>query len=278
MKFRSILVAVVGVLIVTSSAQASVTFTGDFETGDLSQWNYRQYCNDDATVYPYDSAPDWPAPVDGTYALRMSVADTHVLLGATMDCDAQSGNPRGQLMGDKTGPESLGPGDDRWESWWVLIPSDFPLVSGRNWFVLQQDFGSPFSGSPPVAFDIKDDGAGANQFVMDVCNDGCGAVATVWDGPTIEPDRWYHFVVHKAFSRSEYSGIVQLWLNGERQTFVNGSRRYFTRTLHANCTCTPTDRYRFYLANYRADPLSSDPVTIYFDGATIATSPWDIDF
>ena len=81
MKFRSILVAVVGVLIVTSSAQASVTFTGDFETGDLSQWNYRQYCNDDATVYSSDSAPDWPAPVDGTYALRMSVADTHVCSG-----------------------------------------------------------------------------------------------------------------------------------------------------------------------------------------------------
>ena len=150
----------------------------------------------------------------------------------------QSGNPRGQVMGDRTGAESLGPGDDRWESLWVQIPSDFPLVSERNWFVLQQDFGSPYSGSPPVAFDIKDDGTGANHFVMDVCHDGCAAVATAWDGPTIEPDRWYHFVVHKAFSRSDYAGMVQLWLDGERQTFVNGSRRYFTRTLHANCTCT----------------------------------------
>ena len=39
MRFRSILIAVVGLLVATSSAQASVTFTGDFETGDLSQWN-----------------------------------------------------------------------------------------------------------------------------------------------------------------------------------------------------------------------------------------------
>jgi hypothetical protein len=278
MRFRSILVAIVGVLIVTSSAQASVTFTGDFETGDLSQWNYLQYCNDDATVYSSASAPDWPAPVDGNYALRMSVADTHVLIGATMDCAAQSGNPRGQIMGNRTGPQSLGPGDDRWESWWVLIPPDFPVVDDGNWFVVQEDFGSPFSGSPPVAIDIEADGSGANQFVMNVCHDGCGTVRTAWSGPTIEPNHWYHFVVHKVFNKSDYTGSVQLWVDGSRQTFVNGSRRYFTRTLHANCTCTPSDEYRFYLNNYRADALSPDPVTVYFDGAKIGTSPWDIDF
>jgi hypothetical protein len=276
MRFRSVLIAVVGLLTVTSSAYGSVTFTGDFETGDLSQWNYRQYCNDDATVYSSASAPDWPAPVDGTYALRMSVADTHVLVGATMDCAAQSGNPRGQVMADRTGPQSLGPGDDKWESWSVLIPSDFPLVRGGSWFVMQQDFGSPFTGSPPVAFDIKDDGTGTNQFVMDVCHDACGAVTTAWSGPQIEPDRWYRFVVHKYFSRSDNTGTVQLWLDGERQTFANGSRRYSTRTVHANCTCSPTDRYRFDLTNYRADALDPDPVTVYFDGAEIGTNPWDV--
>jgi hypothetical protein len=276
MRFRSVLIAVVGLLMATSSAYGSVTFTGDFETGDLSQWNYKQYCNDDATTYSAESQPDWPAPAQGTYALQLSVADTHVLLGATMDCAAASGNPRGQLLADRSGPESLGPGDDRWEAWSVLIPSDFPLVSGGNWFVVQQDFGSPFSGSPPVAFDIKDDGTGANQFVMDVCHDACGGVTTAWSGPQIEPDRWYRFVVHKYFSRSDNTGTVQLWLDGERQTFANGSRRYYTRTLHANCTCISTDRYRFYLNNYRADALSSDPVTVYFDGAEIGTNPWDV--
>ena len=278
MRIHSILVAIVGVLIVTSSAQASVTLTGDFETGDLSQWNYQQYCNDDATVYSSESAPDWPAPVDGSYALRMSVADTHVLLGATMDCAAQSGNPRGQLLGDRTGPQSLGPGDDKWESWWVQIPSGFPLVSDRNWFVLQEDYGAPFSGSPPVAFDIKDNGFGANRFVMDVCPDGCWAVGTAWWGPAIEPDHWYHFVVHKVFSTSDTEGTVELWVDDQPQTFVDGSTSYHTRTLHANCTCTQSDAYRFYLNNYRADALSPDPVTVYFDGAKIGTSPWDIDF
>ena len=83
-----------------------------------------------------------------------------------MDCAAQSGNPRGQIMGNRTGPQSLGPGDDRWESWWVLIPPDFPVVDDGNWFVVQEDFGSPFSGSPPVAIDIEADGSGANQFVI----------------------------------------------------------------------------------------------------------------
>jgi hypothetical protein len=277
MRFRMIVTAVAGLLVAASSAQAAVTFTGDFESGDLSQWDLVQACPGDATVYSAESQPDWPAPVDGTYALRDSVADSHVLSGATMYCDAPSGSPRGQVLAKRSGEQSLQPGDDKWESWWVQVPSDFPLVSGRNWFVLQQDYGAPFSGSPPVAFDIKDDGTGANRFVMDACHDGCSTVTTAWTGPTIEPGHWYHFVVHKVFSTDDAFGMVELWLDGQPQTFADGSTSYHTRTLHANCTCLPTNGYRFYLNNYHADALSPDPVTLYFDGALIGTSREDVD-
>jgi|tagenome__1003787_1003787.scaffolds.fasta_scaffold20894100_2 hypothetical protein len=277
MKFRMILTAVAGLLVAASSAQAAVTFSGDFESGDLSQWDLVQACPDDATVYSADSQPDWPAPVEGTHALRLSVAHSHVLSGATMDCDASSGSPRGQVLAKRSGEQSLQPGDDKWESWWVQLPSDFPPVSGRNWFVLQQDFGAPFAGSPPVAFDIKDDGLGANRFVMDVCHDGCGTVSTPWVGPAIEPGHWYHFVVHKVFSTADDTGMVEIWLDGEPQTFVDGSTSYHTRTLHANCTCLSTNGYRFYLNDYHAAALSPDPVTVYFDGASIGTSREDVD-
>src|SRR3954452_18389339 len=93
MRFRTIVTAVVGLLVGASSAQAAVTFTGDFESGDLSQWDLVQACPDDATVYSADSHPDWPAPVEGTHALRLSVAASHVLSGATMNCDSPAGNP-----------------------------------------------------------------------------------------------------------------------------------------------------------------------------------------
>ena len=151
------------------------------------------------------------------------------------------------------------------------------MVSGRNWFVLQQDFGAPFAGSPPVAFDIKDDGLGANRFVMDVCHDGCPATTTAWAGPAIEAGHWYHFVVHKVFSTADDTGLVEIWLDGVPQTFVDGSMSYHTRTLHANCTCLSTNGYRFYLNNYHADALSLDPVTVYLDGASIGTSREDVD-
>jgi hypothetical protein len=277
MRSRTILIAVVGLLIAASSAQAAVTFNGDFETGDLSQWALRQSCDDDATVYSSESQPTWPAPAEGAYALRLSVPDNHVLSGATMVCDAAAGNPRGQLLTDRSGETSLAPGDDKWESWWVRIPADFPLVSGRNWFVLQQDFGAPFSGSPPVAIDVKDNGFGANHFVMDVCHDGCLGVSTAWSGPAIQPDHWYHFVVHKVFSTSDTTGMVELWLDGQPQAFVDGSTSYYTRTLHENCTCTASNAYRFYLNSYRADALSADAVTVYFDGARVGTSREDVD-
>jgi hypothetical protein len=277
MRSRTILIAVVGLLVAASSAQAAVTFNGDFETGDLSQWALRQSCDDDATVYSSESHPTWPAPTQGEYALRLSVPDNHVLNGATMVCDAAAGNPRGQLLTDRSGDTSLAPGDDKWESWWVQIPADFPLVGGRNWFVVQQDFGAPFSGSPPVAIDVKDNGFGANHFVMDVCHDGCLSVSTVWSGPPIQPDHWYHFLVHKAFSTSDTTGMVELWLDGAPQAFVDGSTSYYTRTLHENCTCTASNAYRFYLNSYRADALSADTVTVYFDGARIGTSREDVD-
>jgi hypothetical protein len=277
MRSRTILIAVVGLLVATSSAQAAVTFNGDFETGDLSQWALRQSCDGDATVYSSDSQPSWPAPVDGTYALRLSVPDNHVLSGATMICDAASGNPRGQLLTDRSGATSLAPGDDKWESWSVRIPSDFPLVSGRNWFVLQQDYGAPFSGSPPVTIDVKDDGFGANHFVMDVCHDGCLGVSTVWWGPAIQPDHWYHFLVHKVFGTSDGTGLVEVWLDGVPQPFVDGSTSYHTRTLHENCTCTASNAYRFYLNSYRADALTRSVVTVYFDGVRVGTSREDVD-
>jgi hypothetical protein len=159
----------------------------------------------------------------------------------------------------------------------VRIPADFPLVSGRNWFVLQQDFGAPFSGSPPVAIDVKDNGFGANHFVMDVCHDGCLGVSTAWSGPAIQPDHWYHFVVHKVFSTSDTAGMVELWVDGQPQAFVDGSTSYHTRTLHENCTCTASNAYRFYLNSYRADALSAEAVTVYFDGARIGTSREDVD-
>jgi Polysaccharide lyase len=277
MRSRTILIAVVGLLVAASSAQADVTFNGDFETGDLSQWALQQSCDGDATVYSSDSQPSWPAPAEGAHALRLSVPDNHVLSGATMLCDAVAGNPRGQLLTDRSGETSLAPGDDRWESWWVRIPADFPLVSGRNWFVLQQDFGAPFSGSPPVAIDVKDNGVGANHFVMDLCHDGCLGVSTVWSGPAIQPDHWYHFVVHKVFSTSDTTGMVELWVDGQPQAFVDGSTSYHTRTLHENCTCTASNAYRFYLNSYRADALSAESVTVYFDGARIGTSREDVD-
>jgi hypothetical protein len=277
MRLSSVVVALLGLLLAAPAALASITFTGDMETGDLAQWNLRQFCSGAATVYSADSQPGWPAPAEGAYALQLAVPDSNVLSSGTMNCAAASGNPRAQIASNRAGDESLAPGDDKWESWYVLIPTGFPSVSGSNWFVLQQDYGAPFSGSPPVAFDIKADVLGVNHFMMDVCHDSCGGVATAWSGPAIQPDHWYHFVVHKVFSTSDTTGSVEIWLDGERQAFVDGSTVYQTRTLHANCTCSPTDAYRFYLNNYRADALTSGFATVYFDGARVGTSREDVD-
>ena len=70
-----------------------------------------------------------------------------------------------------------------------------------------------------------------------------------------------------------------------RRDGVAIDRRQYLADVAALCARLPargamlnlsSDRYRFYLNNYRADTLSADPVTIYFDDATIGTGPWDV--
>ena len=143
---------------------------------------------------------------------------------------------------------------DVWEGFSVAFPPDYPNMDNN---LIQQDHGPPYSGSPPVA--VKTEGS---FIVLSVE----GGEETIWRTP-LEPGRWYRFVLHKVLAPDEESGLVELWVNGVRQAFADGSFTYETYTSEQD----GTGPMSFYLANYRGKG-DADEVSVFFDDARIGSS------
>lgn len=244
-------------LVGPARAHASSIFDGSFDTGSLSQWSLKQMCDPSrATVYTAGSQPTWPAPAQGSSAMRL-----HVLNSDVSPC-TPTGNPRAQIATSTV----LAPGQDYWETFRVNFPSTYPSTS--SWQLFQEDYGAPWNGSPPLGFEVYNMN-GADTMVMDRGQNH--NYDKIWRKP-LTRNHWYTFLVHKYMSTSDSSGYVELWLDGQQQAFANGATRFYTNTLASD----HSGSYQFFLNNYRAlnSASSSD---IFFDGANIGTARSDVD-
>jgi hypothetical protein len=264
----------------TATARASLIWTGDFETGDLSQYQLgdtlsdHQYCNpDDAVVYKRAAHRSWPAPVQGKYAVRLKAENTDV-----SPC-TPTANPRSQL-----GSAPIMEADTAvFETWSMYVPATFPDVpsaptpTGNPFLVTQEDFAAPFSGSPPLGFGIHDAGDGVDVIDLRI-DDGFGT--SVWKTP-LERGRWYRFVVEKNVASEEGVGWIRVSVDGEQQTFTNctaGGGSCPDPTTYSRYTLKPgsTDPNRFYIANYRRADQTPEAVSLFFDDVRVGTTPDDV--
>jgi hypothetical protein len=184
----------------------------------------------------------------GQYALRLSVEDGDVApLTAT-------GNPRAQLSSRALQTE----GNHTYIGWSTYFPSSFPRVIGR-WFVFFQFHGAPYSGSPRIAFGIRGSRLGLHR-------DEAFRFDSPWSVP-LQRERWLDFVVGVKWSRDPRVGYVELWFNGERQTFSNGEERLGMATIKKDQQAVVT-----IPANYRARGTVPGRVTIVHDDIEIGNS------
>lgn len=279
-------------LTATATATASVVWNGDFETGNLSQYQLGdtqsdlQWCNaDDALVYTHASQPTWPTPVaPGTRAVRLKADDTDV-----SPCTSTA-NPRSQLGSAPI----MANGTAVWESWSMYVPTTFPdvpvsgacplCVGGNPFYVSQQDFAAPFSGSPPFGFGFSDTGAGDQ---LDVTLDvPAFPVKKIWTTPLAPlKGTWVKFVVFKRVSTVDAGGAGT---QGEFRLKVNGVQQNFACTLgspecptsvqqYRHYTMKPgsTEANRFYVSNYRRKGQAST-ATLYYDRAKVGTTEADV--
>jgi uncharacterized membrane protein YgcG len=246
-------------------AGGSLTFVGDFETGDLSQWAWANQCQTGRiTVYSAATAPAGaPAPRQGNYAAKFHLLDTDVAPCTPTD------NPRVEVVSSlsQDGWSTMHLGDVVWEAWSIYVPADFPVTCSdcNDWGVLiQEDFGYPWNGSPTMEWDIANVN-GVSSFRISrnqTYNDD-----TPWSMPLVT-GRWVDFLVHKKIANTTTGGgFLEAWVDGAQLTFPS-------------CNCTtlemetePSDETNldFHLDQYRAAGVFA-PADLYFDGVRVGTT------
>lgn len=182
-------------------------FRGDFETGGLNQWGgLQRVATDRISVVR--------SPVrQGSFAARFEVRNGDNPIGFGDRAEVQS----------STGESE---GDDRWYSWSTMLAADYP--SSSAWQVITQ-WHANADGSPPLGFYVSGESIllQANRY------SGAGSsigTSTIWRGP-LRRGQWQDIRMHVKWSGSDATGFVELWINGARQTFDDGSTRRAIRTL-----------------------------------------------
>jgi len=229
---------------------SGLLFSGDFETGDLSQWESAQSAN------PGRIAVVTGPRVQGRYAGRFEVRSGDVAAAGT-----GSGN-RAEVLarrqdGNGAWPDSEG--SERYYGWSTYFPSNYPVVRGWQTFV-----------------QWKNKGPGSSPLAMGVYNGRIRLQAKTRGGPATklskEPlvrGRWQRFVLHVKWSPDPRVGFVELWHNGRKVV-----RRRYRPTMYR-------ERDGRVLPNYLKQGLYRSsgilrPQIVYHDGMRVGLSFGDV--
>lgn len=186
---------------------------------------------------------------EGDKAVRLSADDSN----------ASGGSVRTQL----DGPVLFHEGDEAYIGWASFFPSDTPAVPPGAWFVFFEFHGRPHNGSPlPGAFCLStQDG----EQVIDLARSAQYGYDRPWRMPMVT-DRWVDFVLRVKFSKDAGTGFIELWVDGEPQTFGNGSTRLQQSTIMSD----QNDGLYPIATNYRKAGAIPGPVTVYHDAVRVA--------
>jgi hypothetical protein len=227
-------------------------WSGDFETGDLSQWSLNQSCPDGVTVVNN--------PVrEGNYAAKFTVDDT----STKANCPAvPTEDPRAQVIS----PRLFGEGDDCYIAFSTYFPSEFPTIS-KGWMQVAEIYGPPFGGSPSIGIGVEGD-----RLVLH--RGPTNNWEAVWkEGSDIPKGTgWEDIVLHVKFSTDPTVGFVEVWHNGVKQTLGNGSQRMYYDTLIPGINWDGSTPNRLILNQYRGLSPALGPITLYHDAARVGTT------
>ncbi len=168
-------------------------------------------------------------------------------------CELGQGNPT------RAGFPLFQEGDERWISWSVYLPSDFPLDTSR-WNVLNQWKQLGALGVPILSMEAKN-----GRFHL--INDANG---TQWSGPAAR-QRWASFTLHVKFSPDRSVGFVELYGDPDGK-----GRRLLLRKKHTNTMKRDgsgrTVPSHARIGIYR-DPRIQGTAHAYFDDYVISATP-----
>lgn len=218
------------------SVAPPTTWSGDFETGNFSQY-----------AFVIQGAPDritvrTDTPRQGSSYAKFVANNADVFPLTSTD------NPRAQLVSSRM----LFPGTERWIQWSTRFPADFPTVPAWGWILFFQYHGPPYTGSPAVGF-------GLDGGFMQIQRSQTYGYDVVWQAPRTSA-AWMDFVLRVGFAQNE-TGFIELWLNGVMQSFTNGARRLYMTTVELD----QNDGLEINPTLYRMKDIA-DSATVDHDG------------
>jgi hypothetical protein len=189
------LLLVIGLLVaLPSAASGTELFTGNFETGNLSQWSTVQAIPGRITVVK--------SPVSqGTYSGRFEVKEG--------DKEPTTGSQRAQVISEQSFKES----DVRYFRFLARVDSwDY-----GHWGMIWQS-SDESAGSPPLSLQLYKNKSKPMLWL----GSGNGS-ADYWEAPLPETGAWFEIVIRVEFAKK---GSLKVWLNGKPQTMLNKELTY----------------------------------------------------
>jgi hypothetical protein len=251
----------------------------DFETGNLSQWQGRFTPVSLGTGTADITVVRSPVK-QGNYAARVEA-------GTEEQTGAQQGTSRSELVrstkvtGNKGFPVNLSSNSSElWTRWSMYIPrstvsqlpTDCTLGADGCGIIIQQQ-----ASAGNGVFELN--GIFSLQHNMTVTYGDSDmadpAYEPFWTSRRLEPDRWYTFMIHKKYSKTN-NGFVEIYLDGVQQQLCADAAcsskvsRVTGRTIHPDATIYRLQTGMYY--NDNTDATRHKHPVIYLDDWMAHTS------
>jgi hypothetical protein len=246
----ALLVALTAALLQASSAFAAIESFSGAERPLGQDWASYS-CADPSRVQQVDS------PVaQGKHAWQLEVRDGDNSWGER--CEIGMGNPW------KSGFPLFHEGDERWISFQVYLPDDYPIDT-PDWNVFFQIHQEGDGGCPPLALHVEN---GQYKLFNTVRNTYVLQTYQMWSAPA-QRNHWAKFTLHIMNSTDDSKGFIEMFGDldgtGEKQLMP----KTYTHTMTAYSNGQPMTNHA-RVGIYR-NPAIPGTAHIDFDGFTIAT-------
>ena len=241
------------------AAPGTLLFTGDYATGDFSQWLYMENKDYNGEAAGYRNW-GYPASIvhdsDRGYVARYEIRQGDTYGGA--------GTERSEVAGDEatTGGTE---GQIRWYRFSTKFDATFPQNhASLGWGVTNQWHGHGDLTFPSVEWDVNRLNGNWSLMINKQSSPGAYlAIFSIFDVPL--GTEWHDVTMQISWSASDATGWVRLWHNGVRQTFIGGGDTYFGRTL------VPGDPTVYYKEGYYRKAIEPTGI-VYHTGFRCADS------
>jgi hypothetical protein len=207
-------------------------WTGDYSTGDFSQWPSVQ--NKRYNGPGRDYVPSYSATVVNDPA-KGKAARFEVRSGDVPDFGGGERSDVGSNESDTGGTD----GQTRWYEFSTMFDQTFPRNhADLGWGATNGWHPDSSVGSAPFDWELGRKNGYWSLTIQKQSSPGVYLDSyPIFETP-LNVGQWHDVKMQVHWSTSETTGWIRLWLNGIRQTFFNGADTYYLRTLIPGTTTT----------------------------------------